>query len=206
MVMHYLTKPLFFDMIWLSLLIYMKYEFAFLLPNASRQETEKVFSSIRKELETLKGKVNREIINNIEFAYPVKKERRGFFCVFFIELEPENVQKVKEFLKFHSPVLREMFIKVEKEPAPVETVPERRAETIKEVSEEALDKAVEAAVATPAKNKEKTEKQKVAKKEDKEEGKVEKPKRIRKTVAKDRPVKAPKVKLEEIDEKLKEIL
>ncbi len=113
-------------------------------------DQENTKAEVVKIIKDLEGEVFKEgEISKIKLAYPIKKQTNGFFSYIQFFLKPENLNNLKESLKFSPSILRFLVIKLtksEKENALkkktvfVKTAPKKMPEAL---SNEELEKKLE---------------------------------------------------------------
>ena len=224
------------------------YELLYILPsNMAGGEIKIAFLEIEKnilklgskKLETLldhpfltKAETSKENTEELKglpiikrrLAYPIKKNRTGFYCLFNFSSEPNNLKEVDNYLRMNNTVIRHLIIQAD--PITKEKIQlleklfaRKKAEQEKqEKTERKEEKEAKKEEVVPKKkevelaSKEKTEKVKEVEeiKTTKETKKEEKEKPQKEKEAKEAKekttVKKKKIKLEDLEEKLDEIL
>lgn len=91
------------------------YELTVVLPGESASAKAKSFSaSLEKIVAGLKGKVTeKKEWGKIELAYPIKKNKSGFFLHYNLELEPSSVKGLNDKFKLDDDIIRSLLIKSE---------------------------------------------------------------------------------------------
>jgi len=147
------------------------YEITFI----SREEAEK--DAVKKLIESFDGKIEQiTTLGEKTFAYPIKKENRGFYTTFLFTLEPDKLIEITKKLNLKEEVIRFLIISVK--PAQIKA----RAE--KELTHEITpatpkeETTMETAVKTETKSEEPAEEVKV-----KEEAEVKEIKEVKKEKA-----------------------
>ena len=89
------------------------YEITFIFPEREEDFTSgKTF--VTKELKKVKASIKKEDdMGERNLAYPVKKETRGHYFFFEVEMEPEKVAELDKSFKLQSSILKYLFIKKE---------------------------------------------------------------------------------------------
>ncbi len=90
-----------------------KYELALVLKPLSNEEVKDKFinklEALVKKLEGNVGKYN--YLGKRLLAYPVKKQKEGYYLFCKLELSRNNVTELDKFLNTHSEVLRSLRVK-----------------------------------------------------------------------------------------------
>lgn len=118
-------------------------------------------SPVSEAISALGGKVLHESsLGQKQFAYPIKKEVRGFYTSYIFEIEAEKVVELDRKISLHEEILRHLLIKFEgslenlKNPTAKKTEEDgnSKPEVVKEVTdlpvEETVVKAVEKPIVT----------------------------------------------------------
>lgn len=168
----------------------MQYETMFIVSSElEEKDKDKKIDEIKTTLTKFGATILHEAAwGKRKLAYPIKKEKHGYFGILNFESEPETLLEIQEKLKFMDHLLRFMIIKMPfvKESAKKATAPKTETELAEEKKQAVVESVVES---TEKKLKEKAVSTK--KKEVKEE--------------KEKVSKEP-VNIEELDKKLDEIL
>ena len=228
------------------------YELLYILPsNMAGGEIKIAFLEIEKnilklgskKLETLldhpfltKAETSKENAEELKglpiikrrLAYPIKKNRTGFYCLFNFSSEPDNVKEVDNYLRMNNAVIRHLIIQADpitkekiqlleklfarkKAEQEKQEKTERKKEKGEVKKENVAPKKKEVELASKEKTKEvkeieKVEEIKTTKETKKEEkGKPREEKEAKKAKEK-ATVKKKKIKLEDLEKKLDEIL
>ena len=93
-----------------------KYEMAVVLdPDLKEEEKEKLVEEIKREIEKMKGKVEKaDSWGKKELAYPIKKAKEGVFFLFNLELPQEGPAEIGKKLRLKEKVLRYLLIREDK--------------------------------------------------------------------------------------------
>lgn len=91
------------------------YELSFLIPNLSEEETKNLFNKTEEEIKKMEGKIKETFIERKNFAYPVKKETRGFLGVITFSAEKDKIKEFYNFLSANEKILRIMIEKKDKQ-------------------------------------------------------------------------------------------
>lgn len=164
-----------------------------------------------KSIQALGGNVLKESsLGSRQFAYPIKKENRGFYTTVYFEIDPEKLAELNRKLTLNEEILRHLIVTAINFNAEVNEVKAPVLEAETEIAEETAPKdELEETVSEEPKVEEAVE-EPVTEKEEKEEVK-EKPQAKAKP-AKKAPKKAAeepvdeKERLEALDKKLDELL
>ena len=110
-------------------------------PSLTEDEQRQQFTQVEELLNHENARMNWvDHWGKRKLAYPVKKQRQGFYDWFYFELDPGRISEIDRKLKMSEVILRFMIIKMEKiqvqnlfreierktqaaQPAPVETAP-----------------------------------------------------------------------------------
>jgi ribosomal protein S6 len=84
------------------------YELAFLTPNLSIEEKEKLDKDIEQIIKNLKGEIQEKFIEKKKFAYTVKKNTEGFLGIISFSLEASSLSNFKKELKDNKNIIRAM--------------------------------------------------------------------------------------------------
>jgi ribosomal protein S6 len=98
------------------------YEFGFLL-NGLLPEAGvlSLLEKIEKTFESLGGKVKEKSTPERKvLAYPIKKQNEAYFNYFYIELEPEKLEDVREKFKYDADILRYLCLIISTDPDKME--------------------------------------------------------------------------------------
>lgn len=91
-----------------------KYE-AILIYRAEDELMNKGKEIVKAELEKVGSKVLKEDDMRLrELAYPIKKQTKGHYFLYDLEMEPEKVIEVEKVIKMSSEILKYLFVKKEK--------------------------------------------------------------------------------------------
>jgi len=75
---------------------------------------EKVLDKIKKIISDAGGKVDKiDEWGKRELAYPIKKQKEGFYLLLLLELEGKEAKTIEEKLKFEEAVLRHLLVRKE---------------------------------------------------------------------------------------------
>jgi ribosomal protein S6 len=138
-----------------------------------------------------------------KMAYYVKKNKLGFYCLFNFSSEPENVKEIENYLRMNKEILRHIIIQMD--PMSKEEVKKLEKLFARKKAEQEKEKGKE-----KAKKKEETTKKEIEKPRELKSGKftekkIVKPKKELEEI-KDEDTKKKKMKLEDLEDKLDEIL
>lgn len=185
-----------------------KYELMIIfLPDLGEEGMKKELDEIRDLIKELKGDIFHEDIWGVrDFAYTIKKQDRGYYVVFNLNLGPDKLKTLEETFNLNQKLLRFLLVKTPKEHE-IKTLAEYLEADEKDKAEEAKKKKEE-----EDKKNRPAPKRKPVKKEEKEVEvkKVEEPKEEKEEQpeieVKKQSKKEEKERLEEVDEKLKNII
>ncbi|MCM8764895.1 MAG: 30S ribosomal protein S6 [Candidatus Omnitrophica bacterium] len=92
--------------------MFRKYEICMVLdPELNQNGVEAETSGISEIMASNGAKVvRRELWGRRGFMYPIKKKNEGYYYLFYLEAEPESVEKIQEQLKHRQTVLRTLVI------------------------------------------------------------------------------------------------
>jgi small subunit ribosomal protein S6 len=76
--------------------------------NSGLEKVKKEFTEIGANI------VKEDDMGDRELAYQIKKESRGHYYLFNLELEPDSILKIEKDLKLMNEVLKFMFVKKDK--------------------------------------------------------------------------------------------
>lgn len=113
------------------------YEAMFIIHPGDDEESSRneVIDEIVAEIKKHKGIVlSIKRMGKKQFAFPIKKRKDGYYYLFYIEIDTQAIQKMKEKYRINTRILREMFVRLEKAPEPValDESAEEQAETVAE--------------------------------------------------------------------------
>lgn len=165
------------------------YELTYIIPEKfDEKEIPQISEKVKKLLPD--GKIIKENSwGRRQLAYPISKNKFGYYVTLVFETEPENIEKIISKLKLEETIIRYLIAGVELPKA------------VKEVKE--VEKAEEKAEAPKVKPKEKPEKIEIPKiKIRAKPKKIEKPKKAKITEE----IEKEEEKMKVLDEKLEEIL
>ncbi|MBI4235521.1 30S ribosomal protein S6 [Candidatus Peregrinibacteria bacterium] len=184
------------------------YEIMFILnPDLGEQQTEKDIKEIKEFITSNGGKVTfDDVWGNKEFAYRIGKYDQGYYVVLNFEMDAQNLAEFNHQLNLNQHVIRHLVIRA---PKNYKTI------TFEELKKEQEKETLE----TEAKRKEAREKKlkKVERPAKKVAKYVEKPKKVEEPevpqegetevkMPKKKPAKSKISELEDVDEKLKNII
>ena len=176
------------------------YEIMFILaPDLGEAGTKSELEEVRSLITSNKGKITHEDIWGIrELAYRIKKHDQGFYAVFNFHMETSGVKELDKPLNINQKVLRFLVVKTPKN-YEFKTLEDLEAEKLPAVdeAEEAKRVAKAARAAESARRNERPERKKP-------EVKVEKAVEEKPAKKEEKEIKKPK--LEDLDEKLKNII
>ncbi|MDX9703559.1 MAG: 30S ribosomal protein S6 [Candidatus Auribacterota bacterium] len=95
------------------------YEAMFIINTGDDDESPRnaVIDEIVAEVKKNKGTVLRiEPLGKKQFTYSIAKKRDGYYYLVYLDIDTQAIHKMKEKFKINSRILREMFIRLEKEP------------------------------------------------------------------------------------------
>jgi small subunit ribosomal protein S6 len=102
-----------------------EYEAVFILsPKLSKEDVQKVADTLKKSIESAKGKdIVETKTERRPLNFAIKKQREGIYMIYKFTAPPDAIEKVKEDFKHNESVLRYAFIAAYKkeEPKPVES-------------------------------------------------------------------------------------
>ncbi len=90
----------------------MLYEIMTILPaHISETEVDGTIANIAKIAENAGGNVvSSQNLGKIKMAYAIKRQRHGFYVLFYVELAPEKMQKLDQTLRLAEEVVRHITI------------------------------------------------------------------------------------------------
>jgi small subunit ribosomal protein S6 len=135
-----------------------RYELIYTVPaKYAETELQPVIDGITAGLNKLGVKIGRnDMVGKIKMAYPVAKNRHGYYVMVDLDLEGAKAADVNEMLRLHSDVIRHQLVVKNKKNKPlfklmgIEDV-DRERERIREVGREAKSRAAAAAAKPEAK-------------------------------------------------------
>jgi small subunit ribosomal protein S6 len=163
-----------------------KYEFTYWLnPEIEEKDLESAINEISKLIEKMGGKVidEREIIRDY-FAYPIKHRNEGFLKINLINLPTDKIEEFSKILKLNNGVLRYSLGRSESIREPI-----KKPEIVKPIIKHSNDKVENV--------------EKIMEEKQKEEANKNMPQELKKDEPEE---KDNKIKLEDVDKKLEEIL
>lgn len=164
------------------------YEITFLIsPDLSEPEAQDFFIEKEKEIGTLSQITSQEQPKRIGLYYPIKKQKSAYLASVKFEAEPEKAIEIKKIIEENTNILRFLIVKAEKE------LPPRVKSTRKPKPQKETEEMEEMTILAPKEEKPVMEEKKP------------KPEKEPKLTKKKKEV-VPKVSMEEIDQKLDEIL
>lgn len=91
------------------------YELTAVLPGkASANKKKKFIKYVEDLLKTFEGRVTKtEEWGDIDLAYKINKNEKGFFIYFELEVEPKNTKQLDDKLRLEEDVIRYLLIKKE---------------------------------------------------------------------------------------------
>ena len=95
------------------------YEAMFIINTGDDEEASRnsVLDEIVAEVKKHKGAIlNIDPLGKKQFTYTIAKKRDGYYYLIYIEIDTQAIQKMKEKFRINNRILREMFIRLEKEP------------------------------------------------------------------------------------------
>lgn len=91
-----------------------RYELMLILSPALGEEgSNKELDDFRKSIASHSGSIFAEDIHGLrDLAYTIKKQNKGFYAVFLLDLPPSRVDEIQHDLNIHQAVLRHLLLKV----------------------------------------------------------------------------------------------
>ena len=91
------------------------YELTLILdPDLSSEDQKKLIEKIKKIIEDTKGKVEKtNDWGKKELAYPIKKKTMGFYFLWEIKADSQQIDKIDKKLKIEEGVLRYLILRKE---------------------------------------------------------------------------------------------
>ncbi len=81
-------------------------------PDLDEKERKALLDSMTKKLLGSDGKVEKEDLwGNIDLAYPIKKQKKGYYAHYEITADPKNAKGLDKSLKVEEDILRYLLIK-----------------------------------------------------------------------------------------------
>ena len=68
------------------------------------------------------GVMARNVIGVLQFAYPIKKKRRGLYVLFYFKADGSVIKDLKRKLTYDDEVLRHLVLRVDSIPDPIPTI------------------------------------------------------------------------------------
>ncbi|HNW96546.1 MAG TPA: 30S ribosomal protein S6 [Candidatus Paceibacterota bacterium] len=98
------------------------YEFGFLLSGLLPEAgVLSLLEKIEKTFESLGGKIKEKSTPERKvLAYPINKQNEAYFNYFYIELEPEKLEDVREKFKYDADILRYLCLIISTDPSKIE--------------------------------------------------------------------------------------
>jgi len=92
-----------------------KYELTVIMPGKTTPARLKAFSQkLEKLIAALKGKISEEKNwGTMDLTYKIKKEEKGVFVLYLLELEKSVVKKLNESFRTDDLILRHLLVKAE---------------------------------------------------------------------------------------------
>lgn len=89
------------------------YELALVIdPDITSENQKKLLTKIKKIVEELKGKLEKENSwGGKDFAYPIKKKTRGFYFLLALKMPESGPKQLEEKLKFEDEILRYLLVR-----------------------------------------------------------------------------------------------
>jgi len=67
---------------------------------------------VKEELTRIEATITKEDdMGSRDLAYPVKKETRGHYYIYFIEADPENVTTIEKSFRLSREILKYLFVR-----------------------------------------------------------------------------------------------
>ena len=88
------------------------YELTYIInPVSADLNTAQVAEKVRNQIKELGGETKKEYISEKKkLAYEIKKQSFGFYATAELEMEPEKIDELNNFLKLDNDVLRHLII------------------------------------------------------------------------------------------------
>lgn len=183
------------------------YELTYLIsPELTTKEAKKVQNKVQDILEELDATLNKsEEPTKRNLAQKVEGEQEAYLATTHIEIDPQKVKLIKEKLKRGENILRHLVVSREEKPSSEET--EETSETVAEKEQSQSEETAKAEQPQEIDKEEETEEKEQKKEKDKaeEEDETEEEKEEEDN-EEDEEGDDEKVKLNEIDEKIDEII
>lgn len=91
-----------------------QYEFALVLTESAGKDESKIKKEISKLVEEVKGKVkDTKILGMRQLAYPIKKQDKGWYGIFMVELPEEAMAELDKQVRIKQDFLRYLLVRVE---------------------------------------------------------------------------------------------
>ena len=83
-------------------------------PTVTKDERNETIETIGKLLKSAKAKITKEDVwGDKKLAYKINKSDRGFYILYFIEINPEELKEITQQLNLEKNIWRHMFVKIE---------------------------------------------------------------------------------------------
>ena len=83
-------------------------------PTVTEDERNETIESIGKMLKSAKAKITKEDVwGDKKMAYKINKSDRGFYILYFIEIDGEELKEITKQLNLEKHIWRHMFVKIE---------------------------------------------------------------------------------------------
>ncbi len=86
-----------------------------LKPDLTSQIQSKINSNLEKSINGFGGKVlNQEIWGLKDLSYTIKKNKKGFYMLFQLDIDPKKISDINNSLNLEENIIRHLAIKVDK--------------------------------------------------------------------------------------------
>jgi len=94
-----------------------KYELALILTEKAGGEGAKTTKLVSELLTQVKGKIiDTSVLGMRDLAYPIKKQNRGWYGIYKLELDEQSVDELDKVLKMKPEIIRYLLVRVDDSP------------------------------------------------------------------------------------------
>ncbi len=92
------------------------YNLLYIIPAPNtKEDVKKINKNIKEDIKNLKGDIlSEENLGNKKLSYPIEKKEKGFYISIDFQLDPSQLNTLKDQLKSSKNVLRKMIVKKSK--------------------------------------------------------------------------------------------
>jgi len=93
------------------------YNLLYIIPAPNtKEDVKKINKNIKEDIKNLKGDIlSEENLGNKKLSYPIEKKEKGFYISIDFQLDPSQLNTLKDQLKSSKNVLRKMIVKKSKQ-------------------------------------------------------------------------------------------